>query len=54
VSSRTGAIETIGQFPDGLQVQTCDVTPDSAALICNLSQETSDTWVMSNFDLDIS
>ena len=53
VSQRTGGTETIGQFPVGLDVSTCDLTPDRDAIVCSLVDQKSDAWVMENFDPDI-
>jgi hypothetical protein len=53
VSQRTDRTETIGQFPVGLDVITCDLTPDRDAIVCSLIQRKSDAWVMENFDPDI-
>jgi Tol biopolymer transport system component len=53
VSPQTGETETIGQFPVGLNVNYCDLTPDRDVIICSLVQRKSDAWVMENFDPDI-
>jgi hypothetical protein len=53
VSPRTDRTETIGQFPVGLEVNTCDLTPDRDAIICSLRERKVDAWVMENFDPDI-
>ena len=53
VSPRTDRTETIGQFPVGLSVNTCDLTPDRDAIVCSLIERKSDAWVMENFDPDI-
>jgi Tol biopolymer transport system component len=53
VSPRTGGTETIGQFPVGLQITTCDLTPNRDAIVCSLNDLKSDAWVMENFDPDI-
>ena len=36
VSSRTGGTEPIGQIPVGLQINTCDLTPDRDVMVCSL------------------
>lgn len=53
VSPRTDRTETIGQFPVGLNVNTCDLTPDRDAIVCSLMERKSDAWVMDNFDPEI-
>jgi Tol biopolymer transport system component len=53
VSSRTDRTETIGQFPVGLTVNTCDLTPDRDVIVCSLNEGKSDAWVMENFDPNI-
>jgi serine/threonine-protein kinase len=53
VSSRTGEPKTIGQFPVGLQLNTCDLTRERDTMICSLTEEQTDAWVMENFDPDL-
>ncbi len=53
VSSRTGEPKTIGQFPVGLQLNTCDLTRERDTMICSLTEEQTDAWVMENFDPEI-
>ena len=53
VSSRTGAPKTIGRFPVGLQLNTCDLTRERDTMICSLTEEQTDAWVMENLDPDI-
>ena len=53
VSSRTGAPKTIGQFPVGPRIHTCDLTPARDTIVCSLTEEQTDAWVMENFDPDI-
>jgi hypothetical protein len=53
VSSRTGAPKTIGQFPVGPRINTCDLTPERDTIVCSLTEEQTDAWVMENFDPDI-
>jgi Tol biopolymer transport system component len=53
VSQRTEETQTIGQFPVGLDILSCDLTPDRDAIVCSLNARKSDAWVMENFDPDI-
>ena len=54
VSVRTGKTERIGQFPVGtLENNFCDLTPDRSAIICSLTEQKSDAWIMENFDPDV-
>ena len=54
VSVRTGKTERIGQFPVGdLAGDSCDLTHDRAAIICSLSEQKSDAWLIENFDPDV-
>jgi Tol biopolymer transport system component len=54
LSSRTGMTEALGQPPAGGRVHMCDLTPDRRAVVCNLTEERSDAWLMFNFDPGIS
>ena len=55
VSAQTGQVEEIGRFPRGtLDFNSCDLTPDRGAVICGLTEETSDAWIMENFDPQVS
>ncbi len=38
VSSRTGAPKTIGQFPVGPRIHTCDPTPARDTIVCSLTE----------------
>lgn len=53
VSSRTQAVERVGRFPAGLWPTLCDLTADRQAIVCGLTQEKSDAWIMRNFDPDL-
>lgn len=54
VSTRTGKTERVGQFPAGtFETDTCDLTPDRVAIICSLTEQKSDAWMMENFDTEI-
>ena len=53
LSAETSAIEPIGQFPEGRRIHTCDLTPDPGSIICSLSDETFDAWIMSDFDPNV-
>jgi Tol biopolymer transport system component len=54
VSGRTGKTERIGQFPVGtLENNLCDLTPDRSAIICSLTEQQSDAWLMENFDPEV-
>jgi hypothetical protein len=50
VSAQTQARERIGPFPEGRQIGICDLTPDPRLIICSLSNETFDAWIMADFD----
>ncbi len=54
VSTRTGKTEPVGEFPVGtLQDNFCDLAPEGAAIICGLTEQKADAWIMENFDNDI-
>ena len=51
VSARTGKTERAGEFPVGtLQDNFCDLTPDRSAIICSLTEQKSDAWLIEDFD----
>jgi Tol biopolymer transport system component/tRNA A-37 threonylcarbamoyl transferase component Bud32 len=53
VSARTGETRTTGQFPAGLRVNSCDLTPDRDAIVCSLVEPKSDAWIVEHFDPEI-
>jgi Tol biopolymer transport system component len=54
VSTRTGKTERVGQFPVGtLENNRCDLTPERSAIICSLTEQKSDVWMMENFDPEV-
>ncbi len=54
VSLRTSRVEPIGSFPSGyLKRGSCSLTPDRQAIICALAEETSDAWIIDDFDPDM-
>jgi Tol biopolymer transport system component len=51
VSSRTSSVEVIGSFPIGyLRRGACSLTPDRQAIICAVAEESSDAWIIDDFD----
>ena len=34
----------------GLENNFCDLTPDRSAIICSLTEQKSDAWLMEDFD----
>ena len=51
VSQRTSRVERIGSFPRGyLRRGSCSLTPDRQAIICALTEESSDAWIIDDFD----
>jgi tRNA A-37 threonylcarbamoyl transferase component Bud32/WD40 repeat protein len=54
VSPRTSRVELISSFPRGyLKRGSCSLTPDRQAIICALAEETSDAWIIDDFDPDM-
>jgi hypothetical protein len=53
VSVATGAIETVGEFPNGYITRfDCDVGRNGTALTCRVEDAVSDAWLIQNFDPD--
>ena len=53
VSARTSKVEPVGSFPRGYLTRgSCSLTPDRQAIVCALAEETSDAWIIDNFDPD--
>jgi hypothetical protein len=53
VSPRTSEVELIGTFPRGYLTRgSCSLTPDRQAIVCALAEETSDAWIIDDFDPD--
>jgi hypothetical protein len=51
VSLRTSRVERIGSFPRGyLRRGSCSLTPDRQAIICALTEESTDAWIIDDFD----
>ena len=51
VSQRTASVEPVGSFPTGyLAPGSCSLTPDRSAIICALTEENSDAWIIDDFD----
>jgi hypothetical protein len=54
VSPRTSKVEPIGSFPRGYLTRgSCSLTPDRQAIICALTEENSDAWIIDDFDPDM-
>ena len=57
VSPRTGTIETVGSFPLGNFGQPgqggCALAPDRRSMICSLIEQTSDAWLVLDFDPEV-
>jgi Tol biopolymer transport system component len=52
VSSKTSARQRIEHFPVPLQATVCDLTSKRDAIVCSISDEKSDAWMMQDFDRD--
>ena len=54
VSAATGAVQSVGRFPVGLITyqsgEGCSMTPDRRAIVCGLSDDKKDAWVVDHFD----
>jgi len=50
VSVSTGAVETIGRFPGSLAFERCSMTRSGSAIVCSVSENKSDAWVVDDFD----
>jgi tRNA A-37 threonylcarbamoyl transferase component Bud32/WD40 repeat protein len=54
VSSRTSRVEPIGSFPIGyLTHGACSLAPDRQTIICALVEESSDAWIIDDFDPNV-
>jgi len=52
VSAKSGEVLVVSTFPIGRleEFHACSVTPDGTALICSLTEATTDAWLIENFD----
>jgi hypothetical protein len=50
VSVATGVVRTVGRFPGSLSYQRCSMTPDRSAIICSVSDNKRDAWIVDHFD----
>jgi hypothetical protein len=53
VSATSGKAERVGAFPDRAGPAGCDLAARTSSIVCSLVFETSDAWVMQNFDPDL-
>jgi serine/threonine protein kinase/Tol biopolymer transport system component len=54
VSSHTSEIRPVGTFPQGtLEISDCSLTPDRQSIVCALTEEFADAWIVDHFDPDV-
>jgi Tol biopolymer transport system component len=55
LSPRTSKIEPVGSFSQGTVagVSACSLTPDRQSIVCALTEEYADAWIVDHFDPDV-